>query len=144
MRTTIIAVLLGLLLAVSSGGCTTDDDGPVKPDYAPLADTELVRQIEAVPGVAGVDVKFRKSFTDGTGYYGTITVDEDADAAAALDHTYAILRQGRFDVVITVSARQGRKVVFSDAFGLAAGVEPDLTDRYGPQPGDGKPPASGG
>lgn len=138
----VLAALLGLALAMAAGGCAKDDDGPVKPDYTPVADVELVQQIEAIPGVTDVQVKFRKSFTYGTEYHGPITVAEGIDAAAVLDRVYAILRQGRPGVGITVRAVQGGRQVSSDAFGLAVGTPPRLEERYGPQPGDGKPPAA--
>jgi hypothetical protein len=138
----IIAVVLGLALTLGLAGCKKED-GPVKPSYTPVADADLFKQVEEISGVADVDVKFRKSFTNGTGYYGPITVEEGVNAADVLDHAYAILRQGRFNVVITVYAVQGNREIFSDAFGLTVGTAPNLRERYGPQPGDGEPPSPG-
>lgn len=139
----IIAVVLGLLLVAGLGACAKEEE-PVKPDYTPVADSELFRRIEAIPGVVDSEVGFRRSATYGTEYFGPITVEEGADAPAILDRAYAILRQGRFDVGITVRAVQGGKQISSDSFGLTVGTEPNLRERYGPQPGDGSPPASGG
>lgn len=134
----VVAVLLSVL-----AGCAKDD-GPVKPDYTPVPDATLMSRIARLPGVADVDVTFQKSFDYGTGYVGRIRVDPDVDAAAVLDRSYAILRQGRYQVEITVVAVQDGRQVSSAGFGLDAGTTAALDERYGPQPGDGKPPTSGG
>lgn len=135
MRLVALVVLLAIL-----GGCRGSDE-PKGPDYTPIADADLFAQIADLPGVSDVDVRYRKEFSYGNGYAGEITVDEGADAAATLDKAYAILRQGRFQVEISVVAMQGRKQIASSAFGLVAGTTANLDERYGPQPGDGTPPA---
>lgn len=133
--TKVIAVAAGLLLTM---GCMHRE--PAKPDYDPVPDTKLFGQISDLPDVSAVDITFRKQFSYGTGYAGEITVDDGVDAAAVLDHVYAILRQGRSQVDISVRARQGVKQISSRDFGLVSGSPANLEKRYGPQPGDGTPP----
>lgn len=136
MRTMMVA-LLGMVLAAcgpSSGGDGTDDAG-----YTPVPDDELFSEVAATQGVVDLgNLDFYENWPD-AGYGGEVRLAPNADAQEVLDRIYAILRQGRPRVTISVSAIQdGRVVRFSRLDG--AGTLPNLEERYGPQPGDGTPP----
>lgn len=133
---------LGVLLLVVAlvGACSGGSEKESEPDYEPVPDRELYAQVARLPGVTDVDVEFHDTFTTGRAYIGTVTVGPDADPVAVLDHAMAVLRQGRWRASITLEVRQGTRSTTSEELGMASGTEPDLVERYGPQPGDGRPP----
>lgn len=128
-------------LCMIVGACGSESP-PSGPDYTPIPDKELFAQIANISGVTEVDLSYRDTFESGSDYVGTIKIDSDADPAVVLDHALAILRQGRWQASMTVVALQGKSQTATDVLGLKSPGEPFLTERYGPQPGDGKPPVS--
>lgn len=135
--------LLMVLVMTLAGACSGGSERETGPDYEPVPDRELFAQVAQLPGVTRVDISFQDTFTSGRGYVGTVEVDADAEPSAVLDQAMAVLRQGRWRASITLDVRQGtRSTTFVD-LGMASGTEPDLVERYGPQPGDGSPPDQG-
>ncbi|MET0929416.1 MAG: hypothetical protein ABWX74_07850 [Aeromicrobium sp.] len=131
-------LLLGVLLA---GACSFggSDDGPKKADYTPIPDAELYASIAALPGVEKVDVAYNGTWPESK-YGGEITIASGVDAQQVLDQAYAVLRQGRFDVGISVFGLQDNTSIKFDGLDGRSGIPSELTQRYGPQPGDGTPP----
>lgn len=120
-----------LLLALTACG---------EPAYDPLPEARLYSDIEALPGVTSQRIDSFDSGSEGTGYDGTIRVDNQADPLAVLDQALAILWQGlprasfhSFGVL----GEDGTEVRPSDV-GLTSPDE--FEARYGPQPGTGEPP----
>jgi hypothetical protein len=134
----LIGVML-LLGACSPGG---SDDGPTKADYTPVPDDELYSRIAELPGVRAVDIRYNGTWPESK-YSGEITIEPGADAQHVLDEAYAILRQGRYDVAITVAGLQDRTSISFDRLDNGRpGIPAELEKRYGRQPGDGTPPGS--
>lgn len=134
----LVAVFALCVALASCGG----SEAPNRPKYTPITDEELFAQIATIPEVSEVDIDYQDTFENGKGYVGEITVDAVADVPAVLDHAVAILRQGRWQVDISVVAVQDRRQVSTDVLGLESPIEPYLTERYGLQPGNGLPPES--
>ncbi|MCD9199890.1 hypothetical protein [Aeromicrobium wangtongii] len=134
-------LLLGVLLlaACSSGG--SDSDGSA-PSYRPVPDDELYARIAQLPGVEAVDIRYDDTWPESK-YRGEITIESGADPQAVLDATYAVLRQGRPDVAISVRGVQDRTSISFDLLDGRSGIPANLEKRYGPQPGDGTPPGDG-
>jgi hypothetical protein len=133
-------IVLGMLLlagACSSGG--SDGGGGTDPGYPPVPDDELYARIAKLPGVQASDIRYDDTWPESK-YRGEITVEPGADVQAVLDAAYAVLRQGRADVAITVSALQDRTSIRFEGLGGRSGIPANLEKRYGPQPGDGTPP----
>lgn len=139
MRPARTAVAILLLVATLTGCLRTRESGDDPPDYTPLADSTLYTQIAGLPGVTAVDIEWRDEFGNSNTYVGTVTVDSSVDPRATLDHAVAILRQGRPDALMTVQVIQDGVATQLSALGIS-GTDPDLTERYGPQPGTGEPP----
>ncbi|MET1038486.1 MAG: hypothetical protein ABW075_09440, partial [Aeromicrobium sp.] len=121
-------LLAGILLlagACSSGG---SDGGRQKPDYTPVPDDELYAQIAAIPGVEKVDIAYTGTWPESK-YGGEIFIEPTADAQQILDTAYAVLRQGRFDVGISVFGVQDRTTVKFEGLGGRSGIPSELTER---------------
>jgi hypothetical protein len=131
----LIAVLLlsGLL---SACGPAKDAD---KPSYRAVPDKELFARIARLPGVTKVAVTYSDTFTSTNSYAGNVYVKADASSKDVLDKTLAILWQGHPGAAMTsvAVAPQGKVQVFPADLGLMS--RKAYVDRYGPQPGDGKP-----
>jgi len=133
-------VLFTIILIVLAG-CSGSESGKEKPSYTPVPDQDLFAQIDQLPGLASSDITFNDSFPE-YGYVGRVVIDPQADAQKTLDTLYAILRQGRPDAGIGISGSQGDGgVEFELLPGSGVGTPDQLEERYGPQPGDGAPPA---
>ena len=126
----------GLLGGCGSGGASGADD----PGYRPVPDQQLFDRVAEVADVQSVDLTWSDSFGDNNTYQGTVTARRGADQAEVLDRTIAILRQGHAEasMAIFVEAPGGYSIGPSD---LGLVTPDDLMQRYGPQPGDGEPPA---
>jgi hypothetical protein len=134
----LIGVLM-LLAACSSGG---SDGGRPKADYTPVPDDELYSRIGKLPGVQAVDIRYNGTWPESK-YSGEITIQPGVDAQQVLDEAYAILRQGRYDVAITVAGLQDRTSISFDRLDNGRpGIPAELEKRYGRQPGDGTPPGA--
>lgn len=133
-------VALGVAVCLLSGGCGADK--VKKPDYTVVPDKQLYARIAKLPGVTKVNIEYVDSFDYGQGYVGEVRANATEDPVALLDHTVAILRQGRWDVSMTLEILQPDRTTSTDALGLKSGSAPNLTERYGPQPGDGSPPTT--
>ena len=132
-------VAVALCVALTSCGGTHEPTGP---GYTPLSDKVLFTQIAAIPGVTKVDIEYVDTFENSNGYIGTVDVRTDEDAVGALDQALAILRQGRWRAGMQVVVLQGGRQISTSALGLNAPTDRRLTERYGPQPGNGLPPES--
>jgi hypothetical protein len=148
-RSFFLAALFVLAAACSSGS----DEGPRTPGYEPLSTAELVRRIEALPGVVGVHVEFRPADACVGGcaaYAGYVEAAAGVPSPVVLlDRVYAILRLGepraaldetRLELRPRASDPPGtdRDVRAEDIGDLT--LEEDRRARYGPQPGTGEPP----
>lgn len=131
--------LVGALLLVGCGRAE-----PADPGYRPVPDEELFSRIAALPEVTEVDIDFVDTVTNGRTYIGDIQVTPEAEPLAVLDRAIAILRQGRYGASMGLSVlRPGPTGRLRVTHGFELGIspsEPDLTERYGPQPGTGEPP----
>lgn len=132
-------VVVALCVALASCGGT---DEPKGPGYTPISDKVLFTQIAAIPGVTKVDIEYVDTFENSNGYIGTVDVRTGADAVGVLDQVLAILRQGRWRAGMQVVVLQGGRQISTSALGLNAPTDRRLTERYGPQPGNGTPPES--
>jgi hypothetical protein len=132
-------LLLGLLLLVTACSSGSSDGGGKKADYTPIPDDELYAAIGEIPGVQAVDIRYNDTFPEKK-YGGEITIESGVDAQDVLDAAYAVLRQGRFDVGISVFGLQDKTSISFDRLGGRSGIPSRLEERYGPQPGDGTPP----
>lgn len=134
-----VGLVLALVLMTACGG---QEEDPVA-DYTPLSETELVTQIEQLPGVAEAEVVFSDTFSGGRTYRGEVQLEPGArvDPVATLDATYAILRQGEPDAGLGVSVVDPATNRAYNASALRLTDTASLRERYGPQPGDGTPPA---
>lgn len=135
---TLPGALLGVLLLL--GGCSSSgSDSAARPDYTPIPDEKLYAAIADLPGVQAIDIRFNDTWPEAK-YGGEITIEPDADAQSVLDATYAVLRQGRPDVGISVFGIQDRTSISFDRLEGRSGIPSELAKRYGEQPGDGTPP----
>ena len=134
-------ILLAAALMVAAGCTSPAPKDKDEPDYDAVPDADLFSRIADQSGVEKADISFNGTFPERT-YTGEITVAADADAQAVLDQAYATLRQGRSDADIGIAAIQGDTYIrFERLPGSGVGTPTELEKRYGPQPGDGKPPA---
>lgn len=128
------------LLALPSGcGSSTPDPGA---DYRPALTDEQIRQrIAALPHVVSAEVRHRDGFGVGSTYAGLVEVSGSRYVVPTLDRVNALLRQGRYAAYLTVEVAAGRgaTAISNPDVGLADGDA--VEQRYGPQPGDGRPPA---
>jgi hypothetical protein len=67
-----------------------------------VPDDELYSRIAELPGVQAVDIRYNGTWPESK-YSGELTIEPGADAQPVLDETYAIRRQGRYDIAITVA-----------------------------------------
>ena len=138
MRTArITPIVLALLMAAGCGGSPED----VHATYSPVPDARLFAQVRELPGVTRAHVFYASDF-NGKGYYGNVWVRRGVDARKTLDRVFAILWQGRPEAAIGSPIevdRLGKPLVSALDLGLKS--YSDWVKRYGPQPGDGKPPA---
>ena len=134
-----IAVLVTFCVALA--GCGGSDE-PKGPGYAPIPDKQLFAQIAAIPGVTTVGLSYRDEFGNSNDYVGEIGVDPAANAATVLDHAIAILRQGRWRASMSLFAMQNERRISTNVLDMNAPTDRRLTERYGPQPGNGLPPES--
>lgn len=149
------ASILALVAATGLSGCTNSvpeqESTVTAPDYTPVPDEELTRQIAAIDGVVEEQVSYEDSTNTPNTYLGRITVADGvtrAEAVEIYDHAVAILRQGRPRAgmgILVESASLGVDsfVVSSADLDLRGGTPDALEKRYGPQPGDGTPPDGG-
>ncbi len=145
-----ILTALGTALVLSAvAACTTP---PPRLDYTPVPDDELKGQLEAVPGVEGVQLVVEDNVTNGHHYYATLTVAASttwAESVTQVDQAVAVLWQGR-PLTPHISVQFGPQATptflasSEQVFGTeqARELEAAYADRYGPRPGTGKPPAT--
>ncbi len=134
-----LAVLTGCQSGSGPGG---GSDGTTSAaGYTPVPDEELFADVRELPHVTAARLSFRDTAADGRLYSGTLTTDGAQDPYVVLDAATAILRQGRPSalVSITASGPTGREYANTELLDRTA--DDPLTARYGPQPGDGTPPA---
>lgn len=136
----LVLTVLALLLA-ATGGCSRAQED--QPDYEPVPDRELFAQVAQLPGVVSTDIQHRDTFNDPNDYVGTVTAAAKVDPVRLLDQVIAVLRQGRWQASMTLEVRQPDRTTTIVDLDLRSAGEPDLTERYGPQPGDGSPPEEG-
>lgn len=133
-----LRLLAVLVLAVSLAGCGART--PLKPDYTPKPDPQLYAAIQRLPGVQTVRIRYFDNADKPQIYVGEIRVDPGTDLTTVLDHAMAILRQGRFRALLDLSVfSKSQTPVSSDT--LVGDTRAGLDKRYGPQPGNGTPPA---
>ncbi len=134
------AALLAALVLVPLTACTFGTGGTPEPSYSPVPDDELFARIDELPHVTGSRVSFRDNATEGKVYTGSITLDGSVNPFETLDEAAAILRQGRPAAGILLAAKgpTGREYTTSEFTGY---TEKELAERYGSQPGDGRPPS---
>jgi hypothetical protein len=141
-------LVLAGLLSVGAAGCSPSEgtlDGPEPTvSYTPVPDDELFADVAELPGVSQVDLEFDDSSTGGYGYVGDLRLEPGGDPVQALDRVIAILRQGRPEAAMTIEVRQPDRTTTTVDLPMRSATEPYLTDRYGPQPGDGSPPPDAG
>lgn len=136
-----LAVVLVLVLAVSAcGGDRSTDPSDPPNGYTPVADEVLFAEIARLPGVVSADLQYTDTFANPNVYGGTITVAPGEDPRSTLDHAIAILRQGHRDAVMALYAKAVDGQYRYGANSLGLGSTDTYAERYGPQPGDGKPP----
>ncbi|MCL3816878.1 hypothetical protein [Aeromicrobium wangtongii] len=140
MSRRLLLVVVAVTWLISGCGAGASD-GPERPEYTPVPDRELFSHIAALPGVQAVDIRYDDTWPESK-YRGEITIESGADPQAVLDATYALLRQGRPDVAISVRGVQDRTSISFDLLDGRSGIPANLEKRYGPQPGDGTPPGS--
>ncbi len=141
--------VLAALVALAAAGCVggSSGSGTPSPSWTPVPDDELVARVRALPHVTDASIAFRDNITDGIGYRGTVTTDGRENPYEVMDRAYAILRQGRPGTIwvsVTVPTSNGVPRSYDDGPLLGdptAGRSERLDARYGPQPGDGTPPA---
>lgn len=131
--------LIGLMLLTAACSSSGSDPEPTSSDYTPVPDADLFARIADIPGVEKVDIRYVGTFPESK-YGGEITIATGTDAQDVLDAAYAILRQGRRDVGISVFGIQDRTSITFDRLGGRSGIPSELKKRYGPQPGTGTPP----
>lgn len=134
-----LLVAVGVVLACVTAGC--GQRPAPEPAYRPIDDQTLYARIAKLPGVTSVDIDFSTSPNDPSTYVGEIKLRSGSDLARRLDQAIAILRQGRFRALISVSAYSPTQPAVY-ARSLAGSTRADFDKRYGPQPGDGTPPAT--
>lgn len=138
-----VALMCAMALLLTLGSCRSGgDDAGGGPSYTPIPDADLYDQIGQLDGVVSVDISYQDSFSGGSTYNGQVEVDPGVDASALLAQAYATLRQGRFQAAINVVAVQDNRQVSASSFGLDSPIDIDLTQVFGPQPGDGTPPST--
>lgn len=138
MRHRLPLLVIGLLILTSACTSGGSDDGRLKADYTPIPDDDLYSAIAAIPGVEKADVSLNDTFPD-YAYVGEVDISPDVDAQVVLDTIYATLRQGQFRAAINITGYQSGRDVRLTAL-RRSGSPSELEKRYGPQPGDGKPP----
>ena len=136
------ASLVFVVVALLLTACGPDQPEPAGPSYTPVPDDELFAQVADLPGVAGQHLEYLNSFANPNGYSGTVDAKKGVDPRKLLDAVLALLRTGHPDaaLAVTVSSRSLGYQIGPDYLGLF--LKEDVDRRYGPQPGDGKPPAS--
>ncbi len=137
-----LGVVVVLMMVAALGACDGGGEDPPPPGYTPIPDKDLFAQVAALPGVTKSDISYSESVGTPNDYIGRVEVESAVDALAILDQVLAILRQGEPGAAITVVAVQDGVQISPRELGLLSTTDEDLTERYGPQPGDGKPPAS--
>ena len=144
LRAVVVVVAVGMALVLA--GCTSSGRS-AGPGYTPATDAELLAEIRALPHVIDVEMSSReRDFTNGAGYKVKLTTDGTVNPYLVVDETAAILRTGRERASLFVYVpNEDLGLGINDAYQLddllnLTATDP-LRDRYGPQPGDGKPPA---
>lgn len=132
----LVLCIVVLLFARGRGGQTT-----TQPDYTPISDKQLYSQISKLTGVTTVDISYLESLESGSSYTGKVSLGSGHDAVAVLDRAIAILRQGRWGSGVDLEIIAPQRTTSVSDLGLEDGTWPELEKRYGPQPGDGLPPA---
>ena len=146
IRTLLVPAVALLAVLTLLGACTIPSSRPSPTaTYTPVPDAELYRRIAALPHVTNVIIDYSDSFSNGSRYDGGLTTDGQENPYLTLDQTIAILRQGVLRAYISIDldfpGPDGRtETAFSSRF--PGDTESDLSQRYGPQPGSGIPPAS--
>lgn len=132
-----VLAVVGLLVACLVAGC--GHRATPEPTYRPVPDQKLYARIAQLPGVSSVQIDFSTSPDNPSTYVGEIKLRSGSDLARRLDQAIAILRQGRYRALISVSAYSPTQPAVY-AHSLAGSTRADFDKRYGPQPGDGRPP----
>lgn len=140
------AMLAVVLVCAATASCSTSESTPDDPEptvsYSPVPDDRLFGEVAELPGVSDVDLEFDDSFSGGNGYVGDLRLESGDDPVATLDTVIAILRQGRPEVAMTIEVLQPDRTTTTVDLPMRSATEPFLTERYGPQPGDGVPPST--
>jgi hypothetical protein len=137
---TVRTLAVVVALVALAGACSGGSEKATGPDYEPVPDRELFSRIGRLPGVISTEIQHRDTFNDRHDYVGTVTADAKVDPVRLLDQVIAVLRQGRWQASMSLHVRQPDRTTTIVDLGLRSAGEPDLTERYGPQPGDGRPP----
>lgn len=136
------AAVVGVLATCVLTGCSPEREP--KPSYTPVPDEKLFAEVADLPGVLGEDLEWVQEPDDGDLYGGVVFVRRKQDSCRVLDQTYAILRKGRPDAPILVRVVPGPPTDDPGPGLNSEALDPDLylhpERRYGPQPGNGKPP----
>lgn len=139
----LLAAALALILTVTTlTGCQQEQEEPV-PDYTPRTIDELTVEIEELPGVEAASINFSEDFSTGRTYRGEVRLAPGAgvDPLRTLDTVHAILRRGEPRATFGVGVVDPADNVKYHATELGLTNLTSIEERYGPQPGDGTPPA---
>lgn len=140
IKRTVGLIILVLFIVATVRLMTTVPDIPMTSKFT---DEQLFAQVAALDGVDSADIAYRNIFGSDNIYVGTIVVLQRDQALRLLDHTVAILRQGRrnasIDIQVNIKSTGEALVDMYDLLGTDR--YSSLDKRYGPQPGNGKPPA---
>lgn len=143
------ALRAGALLAVTAlvlGACLGGSGDEPVAGYTPVPDDTLFAQVRDLPHVESAELWGRDAdATTGAQYTARLTTDGTVDPYVVIDATAAILRQGyeraTLEVWVAKDPASGIPETYRLLDLLDRAAEDPLTDRYGPQPGDGTPPA---
>lgn len=140
IKRTVGLIILVLFIVATVRLMTTVPDIPMTSKFT---DEQLFAQVAALEGVDSADIAYRNEFGNDNIYVGTIIVSQRDQALRLLDHTVAILRQGRRNasIIIVVNVKSATGEAFGMYDLLGSDVHSNLDKRYGPQPGNGMPPA---
>ncbi len=136
----VLGTVLGAALAMTLGACGPEEDDP---GYTPVPDDELFARVAEIESVTEVDLTWVDRFGQQKSYGGDVLVDGSRPTGDVLDEVLAVLWQGRPDASYAVSVTPPPESGKVSLMPFQVGLDDQgaLRERYGDQPGDGRPPA---